>query len=218
MRRVISFLLLVLLLVAAGAGAAVGAVQSSSGAPLSQAVTNTLAARNYTEVLSEKTPQGSQVAHLVYEAPDRLGGYVQSGSRRTNLAVLGSTEYQSVTVSASHGSSHLVFYSQPSQGATAVDPAHAYLHFYGQGTDVQTNGSTTTMTLTQGGQSDKLTFVVNGSYVSSFSAATPTGDLDLVISDVGTSPPVALPAGAKVVAAPSGTGTPGTGTSSGSGG
>jgi len=202
MRRAISFLLLALVLVAAGAGAAVGATQASSGAPLSQAVTNTLAAPNYTEVLSEKTPQGNQVAHLVFQAPDRLGGYVQSGSRRTYIAVIGTNEYQSVTVSASHGPSHLTIYSQPSQGAIAVDPAHTYLPFYSKGTNLQKSGSTTTMTLSQGGQSDKLTFVVDGSYVSDFAAVTPTGNLSLAISDVGTSPPVVLPAKSKIVAAP----------------
>ncbi len=96
MRRAVGFLLLALLLVASGAGAAVGA--TSSGAPLSQAVYFTLASPNYTEVLSERSPQGNQVAHLVFQAPDRLGGYVQSGSRRTYIAIIGSTEYQSVTV------------------------------------------------------------------------------------------------------------------------
>lgn len=207
MRRVISFLLLALLFVAAGAGAAVGATQASSGAPLSQAVANTLAAPNYTQVLSEKTPQGNQIAHLVFQAPDKLGGYVQSGSKRTYIAVIGTTEYQSVTVSASHGPSHLTLYSQPSQGAIAVDPVHTYLPFYSKGTHVQKSGSTTTMTLSQGGQSDKLTFVVNGSYVSNFAAVTPTGNLSLAISDVGTSPPVALPAKSKVTAAPASAGS-----------
>jgi hypothetical protein len=202
MRRAVSFLLLALLLVAAGAGAAVGATQAASGAPLSQAVANTLAAPNYTEVLSERTPQGNQVAHLVFHSPDRLGGYVQSGSRRTYIAIIGSTEYQSVTVSASHGPSHLTLYSQPSQGAVAIDPAHTYLPFYSKGTNVQKSGSTTTMTLTQGGQSDKLTFTVSGSYVSNFAATTPTGNLSLAISDVGTSPPVVLPANSRVVTVP----------------
>jgi len=204
MRRTISYLLLVLVSVAGAAGAVIGVTQSSSGVPLSQAVANTLAAPNYTEVLSEHTPQGRQTAYLVYQAPDRLGGYIQSGSRRTFLLIIGTTEYQSVTVKASQGTHHLVFYSQQSQGAQAVDPAHTYLHFYSQGTNVQKNGSTTTMVLSQGGQSDRLSFTVAGSYVSEFGATTPTGVLHLTISDVGTSPKVSLPAGARVVAVPTG--------------
>ena len=53
MRRAISFLLLALVLVAAGAGAAVGATQASSGAPLSQAVTNTLGRQLHRSPLRE---------------------------------------------------------------------------------------------------------------------------------------------------------------------
>ena len=121
MRRTISYLLLVLLVVAGAAGALIGVAQASSGAPLSQAVANTLAARNYSEVETQHTPQGSQVLHLVFQAPDRIGGYVDSGSRRTYVLVIGTTQYQSVTVST-HGQPHLVFYSQHSRGAAAVDP------------------------------------------------------------------------------------------------
>ena len=51
--------------------------------------TNTLGAANYTEVVKETTPQGKQTDYLVYQAPDRLGGYVQSGNKRTYVYVIG---------------------------------------------------------------------------------------------------------------------------------
>ena len=45
---------------------------------LEQAVTNTISATNYSEILSQDSSQGQQTDHLTYQAPDRLGGYVQS--------------------------------------------------------------------------------------------------------------------------------------------
>ena len=74
MRKYLSFLLLgILTLVGLGA-AALGFSQSSSGVALGTAVTNTLSAPNFSEHLVEHTPQGSQTASLVFQAPDRLGG------------------------------------------------------------------------------------------------------------------------------------------------
>jgi len=126
-RNLTSWLLLGLLTVV-GAGAAVlGVVQSPTTAPLiscaspqqpvqacTGAVPNTLAASNYSEVLSESTPGGQQTDYLVYQAPDRLGGYIESGAKRTYVYVIGKSEYQSLTVANGASTSHLVFYRQPS--------------------------------------------------------------------------------------------------------
>ena len=201
MRKYLSFVLLGVLTIVGLGGAVVGAVQSSSGTDLGQAVTNTLKASNFSEDLVEKTPQGNQTASLVFESPDRLGGWLQSAGRRTYLVIIGSTEYISVTQSAKSAKVPLVYYSQQTTGAVAVDPAHTYLPYYDKGPSTR-SGSVTTVTLTQGGQTEHLTFTVTGNYVSAFRAVTPGGTIQLAISKVGTSPAVALPAGARTVKSP----------------
>ena len=110
---------------------------------LAKAVANTLGAPNYSEVLTESTPQGKQTDYLVFQAPDRLGGYVQSGTKRTYVYVIGTTEYQSLTVAAEHPHQHLVFYRQPSQGAKALDPAHNYLSYAREAKHVTQSGTPT---------------------------------------------------------------------------
>ena len=201
MPKYLSFVLLgVLSLVGLGA-AALGIVQSSSATSLGQAVTNTLKSPNYSEYLVEKTPQGNQTASLVYEAPDRLGGWLESAGRRTYLVIIGPTEYISVTRPAG-STAPPVFYTQQTTGAQAVDPAHTYLPYYDKGPSTR-SGSVTTVTLSQGGQTEKLVYTVTGNFVSKFTATTPGGTISLDISKVGTSPAVALPKGAKVIAAPS---------------
>jgi hypothetical protein len=201
MRKYLSFVLLgALTLVGLGA-AALGVVQSQSGTSLGQAVTVTLKAPSYSEHLVEKTPQGDQTASLVYQAPDRLGGWIQSAGRRTYLVIIGSTEYISLTRSAKTTSTPLVFYSQQTLGAQAVDPAHTYLPFYDKGPSTR-SGSVTTVTVTQSGQSVKLIYTVTGNYVSNFKAVEQGGSINLSISDLGSAPEVALPTGARIVAAP----------------
>ena len=201
MRKYLSFVLLgILSLVGLGA-AVLGIAQSQSGTSLGQAVTNTLKSPNYSEYLVEKTPQGSQTANLVFEAPDRLGGSLESAGRRTYLVIIGSTEYISVTRPAGSTSAPLTFYTQQTTGAQAVDPAHTYLPYYDRGPSTR-SGSVTTVTLSQGGQTEKLTYTVTGNYVSKFTAVTPGGTISLEISKVGTSPAVSLPKGAKIVASP----------------
>lgn len=201
MRKYISFFLLgILSLVGLGA-AVLGIVQGKSATSLGQAVANTLGAPNYSEYLVETTPQGNQNASLVYQAPDRLGGWLQSAGRRTYLVIIGTTEYISVTQPAKSTTPPLSFYSQQTTGAQAVDPAHTYLPHYNKGPATK-SGSVTTVTLSQGGQTDHLTYTVTGNYVSNFKAVTPGGTINLAISKLGTSPAVALPKGAKIVAAP----------------
>ncbi|MGA2834987.1 MAG: hypothetical protein ABSF84_00175 [Acidimicrobiales bacterium] len=203
MRKYLAFVLLgVLTLVGVGA-AVLGGVQSGAGADLGQAVTNTLKASGYTESLVEKTPQGDQTANVVYQSPDRLGGWLQSTGRRTYLYIIGSIEYISVTQPAKDTRVPRVYYTQETSGADAADPAHLYLGYYDKGKS-STSGSVTTVTLSQGGQTEKLTYTVSGSYVSEFQAATPGGTIDLDITDVGSSPPVNLPAGAKTTETPPG--------------
>jgi hypothetical protein len=201
MRKHLSFVLLgVLTLVGVGA-AVLGAVQSTSGTSLGQAVTNTLKSPNYSEYLVEKTPQGNQTASLVYQAPDRLGGWLESSGRRTYLVIIGSNEYISVTRSAKITGTPLSFYRQQTTGAQQVDPAHTYLPFYDKGPATR-SGSVTTVTLSQSGQIERLTYTVTGNVVSKFAAVTPGGTISLDISKVGSSPAVQLPAGAKIVAVP----------------
>jgi hypothetical protein len=204
-RNLISWLLLGLLTVLALGGAVLGVVQAPKNVPLQQAVTNTLSAANYSEVLTENTAQGKQTDYLVFQAPDRLGGYIQSGSKRTYVYVVGAFEYQSLTVANNASTSHLVFYRQVSQGAKALDPAHGYLPYAKQAKDIQTSGDTYSFTLAettaQGKESGKFAYTVSGSYVSEFTLNVATASVQLIISQVGSSPPVKLPAGAKVVKA-----------------
>jgi hypothetical protein len=206
MRKYLSFVLLGVLSLAGLVATVVGLVQSQSGTSLGQAQKITLASTNYTEHLVEKTPQGNQTASLVYQAPDRLGGWLESAGRRTYLVIIGSKEYISVTRPKSSAGKPLTFYTQQTTGARAVDPAHTYLPYWnchGAPTCPTTrSGSVTTVTLSQGGQTEKLSFTVTGNYVSKFAAATPGGTIDLQISELGTSPEVTLPKGSRVVGFP----------------
>jgi len=201
MRKLIPFLLLGLLSVVGAAFALLGFVQGNSSTSLGTAVNNTLSASGYTENLAETTPQGNQIAEVVYQAPDKLGGWIQSAGRRTHLVIIGTTEYVSVSGSPTANVHNLVFYKQTTTGAQAVDPAHTYLAYWDRGPSV-TDGNTTTVTLTQGGQTEKLIYTVDGKYVSSFRAVTPGGTIVLKISEVGTSPSVSLPSGATVKTKP----------------
>jgi hypothetical protein len=210
LRGLIAWLLLALVAVVGAGAAALGVAQAPNNVPLSTAVVNTLGASNYSEVVSEATPQGTQTDYLVYQAPDNLGGYIQSGNKRTYVYVIGSKEYQSITVTASTPAKHLVFYEQPSQGAAALDPAHNYLRYAQQAKNAQQSGSTYTFSLSQGGQVGVFVFTVSGKYLSSMTLTVKTASVQLTISQVGTSPPVALPAGAKVVAAPASPASSGT--------
>lgn len=197
-RRMLGWLLLVMLVVVMGGAAALGVSQSPTNVALPQAVDNTLAAPNYSEVIYESTPEGSQTDYLTYQAPDRLGGYIESGGRRTYVYVIGDEEYQSLTVAASSGDKHLVFYKQSTEGPAALDPAHNYLRYAALAKNATHSGSTTTFKLTQSGQTGTFVFTVSGSYVSSMSLTVRTASVKLVISQVGNSPPVALPAGSRI--------------------
>jgi hypothetical protein len=203
MRKYLAFALLGILTLVGGGFAVAGAVQSTSSTSLGQAVKNTLKAPNYTEDLTEKTPQGSQQANLVFQSPDRLGGWLSSSGRKTYLFIIGTKEFIAVTRSAS-ATPPTKFYTQRTTGAAAVDPAHTYLPYWKcnprPGAPQQVcpstqNGSVTTVTLKQGGQTETLTYTVSGNYVSNFKAVTPGGTIELAISRVGTSPKVMLPKG-----------------------
>jgi hypothetical protein len=203
LRTAIAWLLLALLAVV-GAGAAVlGVSQAPTGAPLLNAVTNTLGASNFSEVLVESTVQGQQSDYLTFQAPDRLGGYIQSGSRVTYVYVIGSYQYQSLTVRAGTTPRHLTFYRQPSQGAVALDPAHGYLPYATQAKHLGQSGDTYSFTLTKNGQTGNFTYTVSAQYVSRFTLSVPHASVRLDISGVGTSPSVNLPAGSKIVNGPS---------------
>jgi hypothetical protein len=203
--------LLLGLLTAVGAGAAaLGVVQSPTTAPLQQAVTNTLSATNYSEVVTEKTSQGMQTDYLVYQAPDRLGGYIQSGNKRTYVVAIGTFVYQSLTVTNNASTSHLTFYRQQSQGARLLDPAYRYLQYARQGKHITRSGDTYSFTLTNSSkQTGAFSYTVTGQDISEMSLVVGAASVRLDISLVGSSPPVALPAGAKIVGASGASGSAG---------
>jgi hypothetical protein len=201
-RNLMSWLLLGLLTVVGAGAAALGVVQSPTTAPLQQAVTNTLSATNYSEVVTEKTSQGMQTDYLVYQAPDRLGGYIQSGNKRTYVVAMGTFVYQSLTVANNASTAHLTFYRQQSQGARLLDPAYTYLQYATKGKHITRSGDTYSFTLTNSAkQTGAFSYTVTGQYISEMSLVVGTSSVRLDISLVGSSPPVALPAGAKVVGA-----------------
>jgi hypothetical protein len=216
-RHLTAWLLLGLLTVV-GAGAAVlGVVQSPKDAALLPAVANTvgdvtthtLGAANYTENFSEVASVGKQTEFLVFQSPDRVGGYQQSGNKRTYVYVIGKVAYESLTVAANASTAHLTFYRQPvpaGESAKSFDPAHIYLPYARDKTvtNLQNQGSTHTFTITKSGQTGHFVYTVSGPYVSEFTLKVGAESVALSISQVGSSPPVALPAGAKVIAAPPG--------------
>lgn len=212
-KNITAWLLLGLLTVAGAGFAVLGVVQSH--VPLEQAVSNTLSARNYSEVFTQSTPQGKETEYLVYQAPDRLGGYDQSGNKHTYVVIIGNKAYESLTVAANASTAHLTFYEENVPVAKTFDPAQLYLPYAKRAQHVVNNGSTHSFTITQMGQVGAFAYTVSGWHVSQFTLGVPSekASLHLAISKVDTSPPVALPAGAKIVAgAPGGssgaTGTP----------
>jgi hypothetical protein len=205
-RHLTAWLLLGLLTVVGVGGAVLGIAQSPKGASLDAAVANTLAAPNYTEVLTEDTQEGKQTDYLVYQAPDRLGGYIVSGSKqtRTYVYVIGTLEYQSLTVPLHGSTAHLSFYKETSQGdVQSLDPAHGYLPFALQGKNIEQSGNTYSFSLTEhtskGAETGHFTYTVSGQYISEFTLNLDGASVQLIISQVGTSPPVALPAGSKLI-------------------
>ncbi len=217
-RRLISWLLVVLVGVVGLGAAVLGVSQAPKNAALIAAVNNTKKAPSYTELVTEKTPQGEETYHLVWQAPDRLGGYVQSGNRRGYVYFLpsaaGPVEYQSITQSASGSTRHLVFYRQAAESAASEDPTQTYLRYATEAKNVTKSGSTYTFTLSQTGTEGKETgtfvYTVTGPYVSQFDVTVAASSVQLAISAVGSSPPVNLPAGSRVVSLPTGA-TPGAG-------
>ena len=203
MRKYLAFVLLGILTLVGGGFAVAGAVQSTSDTSLGSAVDNTLKASNFTENLMEKTAQGSQQAQLVFQSPDRLGGWLSSSSRKTYLFIIGTKEFIAVTRSAT-APVPTKFYTQATAGAVAVDPAHTYLPYWNcnprPGAPKQTcpstqSGSVTTVTVKQGSSTATLKYTVTGNYVSDFKAVAQGGTIELVIYKVGTSPKVNLPKG-----------------------
>jgi hypothetical protein len=217
-RRLISWLLLVLVGVVGVGAAVLGVSQAPKNAGLLTAVDNTKNAPSYTQVVTEKTPQGAQTDHLVWQAPDRLGGYIQSGSKRTYVYILpsatGPVEYQSITQSVSGSTKHLIFYRQAGESAASLDPTQNYLRYPTEAKNVTQSGNTYTFSYSQtgsgGNETGTFVYTVTGPYVSQVHLTVETSSVQLVISAVGSSPPVNLPPGSKVVSLPGAT-TPGAG-------
>jgi hypothetical protein len=198
-RNLLGWLLLGLLSAVAAGGAVLGVTQSPTTAPLKQAIVNTLNAPNYSEVFTETTPEGSETGYLTYQAPDRVGGYVESEGRRTYLYIQGVNEYQSVTVPNGTSTTHLVFYRQHAQTpVTALDPTQNYLRIEHRLHRVEQSGSNYSGTLTSGGETGTLEYTVSGQYIGRFSIAAQGTQVVVTISQVGTAPPIGLPKGARV--------------------
>jgi hypothetical protein len=158
-----------------------------------------LAAPNFSEVFTETTPEGSETGYLTYQAPDRLGGYVESGGRRTYIYIQGVNEYQSVTVANGTLTSHLVFYRQRSQGAvSSLDPGLHYLAFERGVGKLHQSGTTYGGSVTRGGQTGTLQYTVTGQYIGRIVISSQGTKVVVTISQVGTAPPIGLPKGARV--------------------
>ena len=182
-------------------GAVLGIVQSPKESGLRAAVTNTLAASNYTEDLSEVTSQANQSEHLVFEAPNRLAGYVQSGAKRQYVVIIGSVAYQTGVVSTSTPTDKLVFKKQATgepNAAVSSDPVHTDLPFVKKAKNVKQDGDVSTFTLTQQGGVELFHVTVAGQFVSDLSVTATAGRLHLAISSINGSPSVQVPTGAKV--------------------
>jgi|GEM_PF-556766 len=201
-RKLIGWLLLVLVGVLAAGGAVLGISQAPKQATLQTAVKNTLAAANYTSDVLENSPQGTQTQHLVYQSSGRLGGYVDSATVRVYVAVIGGVEYQSNQVAPGTSTAHLTFQKQASQPAKSYDPVHEYVALAKSPKNVHQKGNTYTFSVTQQGQTASFTATVIGQYLSSLTITATGAQLSLTVSSVNTSPPVTLPAGAKVVETP----------------
>ncbi len=203
-RDLVGWLLLALVGAVAAGAAVLGVTEAPRQASLRGAVDNTLAASSYTEDISHATPQGTETLHLVFEAPDRLGGYVQLGNVRSYVVVLGSTQYQSTNVAADAPTRGLTFFSQPSAPARSNDPLAAYLTDYVRpATVVRRDGTHYRVTVVKSGQTGTFVATVSGPYVVELSVRAPGLSDHIVVSAVGSSPPVRLPAGARVLPATS---------------
>jgi hypothetical protein len=188
--------------------AGAGASQAPKTVGLQTAITDTVNAINYSEMFSEKTAAGSETGYLTYVAPDRLGGNIESGNRRTYVYISGNTEYQSLTVSNGSPTPHLVFYREQSQTAvTSLDPTQNYLRLGRLGDNVHRSGNSYSLSIARGGETGSLAYTVSGRYVSRFSVQAAGTTVGVTISEVGTAPSVGLPTGARVVAPPAGAGS-----------
>jgi hypothetical protein len=197
-KNITAWLLLVLLAVAGGGFAVLGIVQSH--VPLDQAVTNTLAASNYTEDFTQTSPQGSESEHVVFQNPASLGGYEQIGNQRTYVLVQGNKAYAARTTGAGASAAHLVFRQANAQPAKLLDPAHHFLPFADHAQHVVNNGDTYAFTLNEGTEAVSFVYTVSGWHIAQMRLAAPSerATAHLNISEVGTSPPVGLPAGATI--------------------
>ncbi len=201
LRRTISWLLLVLVAVVGGGAAVLGVSQAPKNVSLKKAVANTLIAPSYNMVLTEVAAQGKETDYLTYMAPSTVGGYVVNGNQRTYIYVIGDTVYQSVTVPNGTSTKHLVFYATPSRGGSANLIA-TYLHYAAVAKHVSQSGTTYSFPVTEQGETGHFSFTVSGKYLSGFSVSASGESVHVVISQVGTAPPVALPKNAKIVKSP----------------
>ena len=98
-----------------------------------------------------------------------------------------------MTVPAGASTKHLVFYRAGEPGGPAPDPAHNYLPLR-QGPRPRPVGDTyrSPCRSPRAGRPAHFAYTVSGQYVSEFNLTVATASVHLVISQVGSSPPVAL--------------------------
>lgn len=204
-RNALGWLLLGLLGAVTAGGAILGVSQSPGTASLSQAVTNTLNAPSYREVFTETVVEGSETGYFTYQAPDRLGGYVENAGRKTYRYIQGSTEYSSVTVSKGSSTAHLVFYRQHTLSPIQdLDPVLFYLGLEQKGRVLSRSGNTYSVLVHNGGQTGTIDYTVSGQYIGRFTIEAQQTSVVVTVSDVGNAPAPGLPPGARIIGLPSG--------------
>ncbi len=195
MRKYMAFVLLGILTVAGVGFAVLGVVQSKSGTDLGQAVSRTPWRPPTTpSTWCRRRPRATRRPIWSSRPPTGWAATLLASGHKTYLFIIGTTEYIAVTTTASAPVPTKLLHTEDDRGECPWTRPTRTCATTTRGPSTR-SGSVTTVTLTQGGQKETLTYTVTGNYVSEFHAATPDGAINLAISDVGTSPPVALPKG-----------------------
>lgn len=206
-RNSIPLLLLALVAVVGGGFALLGyhLSKSNPAVPVKTAVTNTLNAGNYNESVTETAQGQSETDTLAFQAPDKLGGYVDRAKQRTYIYILGAYAYQSLAASATTPLGHLVFYKQATtQSAQATDPASVYLPYVNQAKagSITQNGNVATFSIVKTGQTGHFSYTVSGKYISQMSLKVGSSSVLLILTNIGSAKAPALPAGVKISVLP----------------
>ena len=177
LRQLIAWLLLALVAVVGAGAAALGVAQAPKNVPLKQAVANTLGAPNYTEVSPRSTPQGTQTDDLVWQAPDKLGGYVAERKQaHLRLRHRGQGVPEPDRVGGHpHQAPGVLPAAEPGGGGSSTWPSTTWVSLNWPRTSCR-HGNTYTFSLTQGGQTGHFDYHrVEGKYVSAINLTVTSG-------------------------------------------